>query len=62
MEKISLFALVIAVVLVVSVIFASAEFLKEDEIEVENLQQVCGPRTCNLQCGGGCGVPKCGCS
>ena len=64
MDKSTLIALVLCVLLVGGAIFASAEYLEEDKIEIVNdyEQPVCGPSSCGQQCGGNCGIPSCGCS
>ena len=49
--------------LLAGVFFVSADFSEKEEVEVDDTQyEECGPNTCNGQCGGGCGVPTCGCS
>ena len=61
MEKKTLIATVLAVLLIVGAIFVSAALENEEVSEEVEEQQVCGAQTCNQQCGGSCGVPKCGC-
>jgi len=67
MEKTTLIAVVLATLLIGGVVLASAAFLQEDELEgsetqvVKQPQPTCGPRTCDGQCGGNCGIPTCGC-
>jgi len=61
MDKMKLFAIGLAVVLVVSGVFVSANFLQEEEKAEVCVQPECGSGTCNFECGGDCGIPSCGC-
>ena len=66
MEKVTIMAIVLAVLLIAGAVFASAKFLEEDEAEnseteIDLPQQECNSGTCNQQCGGNCGIPRCGC-
>ena len=70
MKKTNLIALAVIAVILVGTIFVSAAFQEEkEEFSVQQPsetcgapQQTCGSETCNLQCGGSCGIPSCGCS
>lgn len=69
MEKATLGAIALAIVLIAGVVFVSAA-LSEDSTQSkqgskikysQEPQPVCGSQTCNNQCGGNCGIPSCGC-
>jgi len=56
---------VIATVLIIGAIFVSAQFISDEEpkLSCEAIQSAegCTQNSCNVQCGGNCGVPSCGC-
>lgn len=62
MEKMTMITLAIAVLLIGGAIFASANYLQEENVIEINVLPACGPKTCNEQCGGDCGISGCGCS
>ncbi len=66
MEK-KLIGLAIAIILVVGLMFVSANTQADSEEKptassCEIAEPICGSSTCNQQCGGSCGIPRCGCS
>lgn len=63
MERINIIAIVVAVLLIAGAVYASADFLEEDEKEIETEEYYeCNANTCDQRCGGNCGIPSCGCS
>ena len=61
MNKKFLFAVVFAVLIIAGTVFVAATFEEQEVKDYPKEPVVCGPQTCNAQCGGGCGIPKCGC-
>lgn len=65
MEKTTIIAVVLAVVLIAGAVFVSATLPKEEAVAENNVCQPgsgsCDDGNCNNQCGGTCGVPNCGC-
>ncbi|MBD3248431.1 hypothetical protein GF336_00110 [Candidatus Woesearchaeota archaeon] len=64
MNKKTIAAVVIAALVILGAIFVSAGM--EDRTEEKDTvslseKPACGPDTCNNECGGGCGIPTCGC-
>lgn len=62
MEKMTMITLAVAVLLIGGAIFASANYLQEKNVKEVDALLTCGPKTCNQQCGGDCGISECGCS
>ena len=64
MNKKIIIGLVVVLAVIIGAIFVSANFASEETVE-EPQQKVspteCNAQTCDGQCGGSCGVPKCGC-
>jgi hypothetical protein len=64
MEKKMMVALVMVAFLVAMAVFASADSAPVEVVEEAEPSQPgpeCGPGNCNLECGGDCGIPSCGC-
>ena len=60
MEKALMIGIVIAAILVVGIVLVAAELPSEPTVQQE--EPLCGPETCDYNCGGNCSVPSCGCS
>ena len=56
---------VMVLVVAIGAIFVSAQLDSEEGESYSELEQpsqpTCNAQTCGLECGGNCGVPKCGC-
>lgn len=57
--------MIVALLAITAAIFVSADF-SGDEPQKQTFSEkigpaTCGSGTCNFECGGNCGVPKCGC-
>lgn len=64
MDKKIWFVLVIALAVIIGAVFVSANFAADNTQEPQEKQispAACNAQTCDGQCGGSCGVPKCGC-
>ena len=65
MDKTTIIAVVLAVLMVAGAALASAKFLgdgsTEEEVDSGEVALECGAETCNGECGGSCGIPSCGC-
>jgi len=67
MEKTTLVTAISVALLVVGVLFVSANIPAEEAVVDESgtcnsIPKTCGPSTCKQQCGGTCGIPSCGCT
>ena len=62
MDKTTLFVVVLVVLLVAGAFMAVASIQEPEEgVNSEEVQPQCNSGTCNQQCSGSCGVPRCGC-
>jgi len=68
MEKKTMYILGIVLVLVVGALFVQANLGNKEASEESKPtacqvpQPTCNANTCNLECGGTCGIKSCGCS
>ena len=60
MKKRIVIGLVLGALLVLGVFFAAANVNDKEQVE-EPTVSTCSASSCGLECGGSCGVPRCGC-